>query len=334
MKSNISPFDKKGFWFKGNTHTHTNAFDGFSPSKEVIELYKNSGYNFLSITDHNIYKTYSEFNDENFLMLHGVELSYGVQIDDMELLEEMNQKVLNGNMSQEEMLDTISSFTPKDTNPKRVPHVIAIAKDQNMSSFSNIDSSNFSDIQVMIDLANKNNCISIIAHPCWSKLNFSDVENLKDYTAIETYNHVCEEYFAGGDSSAIWDQLLNANIPTNALACDDMHDLSISLGGYIMVKAENFDYKSIVNAIEKGDYYSSQGPIIHALNIENGVVSIECSKVKSIRFIPDIVFGRTYRDESASMESCSHKLNGLEKHIRIEITDENNKKAFTNPIYL
>lgn len=334
MKSNISPFKKEGNWYKGNTHTHTNVFDGFSPAEDVINLYKNEGYNFLAITDHNLFNVYPQYNDDNFIMLNGTELTYGVEIKDEGLLKQMNKKVANGEMSQSEMLSTIATFMPIDINKTRVPHVIAISRDPEMVDWTGIDSKNFSDIQVMLDLAKEHNCISIIAHPTWSKLTIKDLEPLKDYTAIEVYNHVCETYFAGGDASIIWDELLNANIPTNFIACDDTHDISISLGGYIMVKAENLDYHSIITAIEDGDYYSTCGPIIHDVTLVDGVVNISCSKANNVRFIPDIPFGRTYRDADSNIEHCSHKLEGSEKHIRIEVTDSDGRKAWTNPIYL
>src|SRR5690606_4788956 len=40
-------------WFKGNTHTHTNNSDGDSPPDVVARWYRNNGYDFLVLTDHN-----------------------------------------------------------------------------------------------------------------------------------------------------------------------------------------------------------------------------------------------------------------------------------------
>lgn len=40
-------------WFKGNLHTHTWWSDGDSPPETVIAWYKNNGYQFLALTDHN-----------------------------------------------------------------------------------------------------------------------------------------------------------------------------------------------------------------------------------------------------------------------------------------
>src|SRR5687768_13600159 len=39
-------------WFKGNTHTHTLNSDGDSPPDVVVRWYRENGYQFVVITDH------------------------------------------------------------------------------------------------------------------------------------------------------------------------------------------------------------------------------------------------------------------------------------------
>ena len=41
-------------WFKGNTHTHTLESDGDSTPEEVTRWYKEHGYHFLVLSDHNV----------------------------------------------------------------------------------------------------------------------------------------------------------------------------------------------------------------------------------------------------------------------------------------
>ncbi len=40
-------------WWKGNTHTHTWWSDGDSPPESVSAWYRERGYNFLVLSDHN-----------------------------------------------------------------------------------------------------------------------------------------------------------------------------------------------------------------------------------------------------------------------------------------
>ena len=41
-------------WYKGNTHTHTLQSDGDSTPDEVTRWYKERGYHFLVLSDHNV----------------------------------------------------------------------------------------------------------------------------------------------------------------------------------------------------------------------------------------------------------------------------------------
>ena len=75
-----NPFREKGFWFKGNLHTHTTNSDGALSPEQTIRLYKKNGYDFLSITDHEVVtgiKQLSEVFKDGFLLIPGAELAVG-----------------------------------------------------------------------------------------------------------------------------------------------------------------------------------------------------------------------------------------------------------------
>ena len=67
--------------FKGNLHAHTTFSDGRRPVDQVIARYRDLGYDFLAITDHEdrIFEDYW-FNipagDDRMLILPGVELNF------------------------------------------------------------------------------------------------------------------------------------------------------------------------------------------------------------------------------------------------------------------
>lgn len=67
--------------YKGNLHAHTTFSDGRRPIDEVIARYRDLGYDFLAITDHEdrIFDDYW-FNipagDDRMLVLPGIELNY------------------------------------------------------------------------------------------------------------------------------------------------------------------------------------------------------------------------------------------------------------------
>src|SRR5207247_7060750 len=66
---------------KGNLHAHTTFSDGRLPVEEVVTRYRDMGYDFLAITDHDElvqpdYWVSLPPSDEKMIILPGVELDY------------------------------------------------------------------------------------------------------------------------------------------------------------------------------------------------------------------------------------------------------------------
>src|SRR5688500_6068296 len=69
-----------GRWFKGNTHTHTLNSDGDSTPDDVVRWYREHGYQFLVLTDHNYLTSVDGLNalhgaDQKFLVVRGEEVT-------------------------------------------------------------------------------------------------------------------------------------------------------------------------------------------------------------------------------------------------------------------
>ena len=62
-------------WFKGNLHAHTELSDGALSPARVVEIYKKHNYDFLAVTDHDLYDACPELSDEDFLILPGGEFA-------------------------------------------------------------------------------------------------------------------------------------------------------------------------------------------------------------------------------------------------------------------
>src|SRR4051794_2870151 len=70
----------KGRWYKGNLHTHTLNSDGDSTPHEVATWYREHGYQFLVLTDHNYLTEITGLNaihaaKEKFLLVPGEEVT-------------------------------------------------------------------------------------------------------------------------------------------------------------------------------------------------------------------------------------------------------------------
>src|SRR5688572_32784773 len=67
-------------WFKGNLHTHTLNSDGDSTPDDVVRWYREHGYHFVTLTDHNYLTSVDGLNalhgaDEKFLVMAGEEVT-------------------------------------------------------------------------------------------------------------------------------------------------------------------------------------------------------------------------------------------------------------------
>src|SRR5450432_515060 len=79
--THVAAVSATSVWYRGNTHTHTNnSFDGESSPLAVASTYKELGYNFLFITDHNKLTSVDSVNAElavpgQFLVIRGEEVT-------------------------------------------------------------------------------------------------------------------------------------------------------------------------------------------------------------------------------------------------------------------
>ena len=67
-----------GTWLRGNLHSHTTASDGARSLNVVIQDYRDRGYGFLMVSDHDVYtakKTLSEIEAGDLILIPGNEIS-------------------------------------------------------------------------------------------------------------------------------------------------------------------------------------------------------------------------------------------------------------------
>lgn len=72
-----NPFAQPGRWFKGNLHTHSNQSDGIPSPQQIVDLYAEHSYDFLSITDHWKLTDTSGLDNQGLLLIPGSELNGG-----------------------------------------------------------------------------------------------------------------------------------------------------------------------------------------------------------------------------------------------------------------
>ena len=91
---------------------------------------------------------------------------------------------------------------------------------------------------------------------------------------------------------------------------------------------------SVVDAIKAGRFYSSNGPEIYDLRLEDGMLKVECSPVKFIKFITHPFNGRTlYNKDASPIGSGAFRIDGQEGYVRVECVDFEGNVAWSNPVF-
>lgn len=306
---NINPFPYKDKWYKGNLHCHSTESDGRLSPSEVAAIYKSRGWNFLAYTEHRLYTHHKEFDDENFIIIPGVELDV------------------------------------RNEDPLKIYHVVGVGRTDGAGKEAGYKHGEMiarptweglETAQGMIDDLNRKGNLSIFCHPIWSRLELDDFIGLDGFFAMELYNTGCALESHTGLCVDYWDSLLRRGRKVWGVAADDCHHvLQDQCGGWVMVNAPELTIQAITGALEKGHFYSSTGPEIYSLMVQDNKVYVECSPVKAVHFVAYEELGHSYwAPKGGTITSAKHRLNGREKYVRIECVDKEGNTAWSNPIFL
>jgi hypothetical protein len=78
----FNPYEglSKGQWMRGNLHCHSTRSDGSRPPQGVIDDYARRGYDFLMLSDHDVFSSpedYAQWDARGMLLINGNEVSAG-----------------------------------------------------------------------------------------------------------------------------------------------------------------------------------------------------------------------------------------------------------------
>lgn len=188
--------------------------------------------------------------------------------------------------------------------------------------------------QKNIDKIRKVGGIPILNHPRPDRIKRSYIlKGLKNINIMEIFNAKVSDktnkYFL-----VLWDHLLTKGKIMFGVATDDMHKLKNGEAkkGWIGVKANAKTKKEILNAIDRGKFYSSTGIEIKDYYIENNQLNVESVNGNRIIFVGEE--GKVLKDVQNS-KSGFYDITGSEKYIRVEVYNSNEKKAaFIQPYFV
>lgn len=282
-----------GIWLKGNLHAHSTRSDGALSPLEVLTSYAQAGYDFISLTDHDLYATYV---CPDLLCIPGVEVS-GF----------FNGKPIHVNLFQ---AGSVSLFEEG--------HRFAV-KDEEQT------------VQLL------NGCREryriFLNHPAWSLLSFEDIADIDCLDGIEIQNYSTETRNGVDGSVHLWECGLRTGRRWMGYDSDDNHNRGEdSFGSWIVVKARMRDNVSVMEALSRGHFYTTEGPEIHAFSVIDGVAHVTCSPSERI-----IIKGEQrnfVRRMGTDLTELVAPLVGESRFVRVECTDAEGRTAYSNPLWL
>ncbi|HOU10780.1 MAG TPA: CehA/McbA family metallohydrolase [Clostridiales bacterium] len=312
MKRFLLP--ETGRFFKANLHCHTTLSDGSMTPQQVKKEYAARGYSIVAFTDHERFFRHNNLTDGRFLALNGYEI-------------DISQK------------DVANSYFTK------CYHFNAYALDEGEREpvLPKPAYGDMAGVNTFIKTLNANGFIVCYNHPYWSLQTLDDYRGLKGIFACEIFNFGAYNLDGiDGNQTQVYDTLLRMGNRIGCVAADDNHNrspfghpLNDSFGGWVMVKAENLDYKTIMAALQNGDYYASSGPAIESLSIENDTVSISCSEAVRITCTTAGRHGQAANAVgSGRLTHAKFEIDPSDVYIRLEVVDAQGARANSRAYFL
>lgn len=306
---------ENGNFYKANLHCHSVLSDGKLTVGELKEKYMEKGYSVIAFSDHDKYHDHQDLTDENFLAINSYEIS----------IASTDRSV--GRYVKCYHLNLFDKYPSKDR-----------ASITEFPTYENID-----EVNAFIKSAADDGFLISYNHPEWSLQTFEDYSKLKGCFGVEIYNTGCfVDDGLDGMRMHVYDDMIRLGNKMYCIASDDNHNKypfdnakSDSFGGFVMIKAPELKYNSIMTALETGDFYASNGPLFKKIYVENNRIYIECSEVKKISLITPIRHGRSEHTLPGEfLTSADFELDvECEKYLRVEIIDEFGNKASSRAFF-
>lgn len=327
--------DESKKFYRGNMHCHSTLSDGYFTPEELKELYKSRGYSFLAITDHEHFNNNSYLDDEDFITLTSAEFAIK-EFPKESTLKNFNMKVCHLNFyakkQDNDYTFCYSSLADHFSKPERRAQINRPAEDQ-------IRRYGHEGISALIKEANEQGFFVCYNHPRWSLENYADYSGYEGLWGVEIYNHACNVDGLYEYDINVLDDMLRDGKRIFASSGDDNHNrggrLLESFGTSVYVNAESLSFDNIVNGLLRGEFYSSTGPLIYSLYVEDGRVHVKSSDAKKICYSTR---GRravaVCADEGDVLTSASFEIRESDEYFRIDVVDDKGQRANTQAYFV
>jgi hypothetical protein len=296
-------------WFKGNTHTHTTESDGDSSPEVVARWYREHGYQFLVLSDHNVLTSVDALQalhgkDSGFLLIKGEEVTDRFEGKPVHI---------NG-------LDVAEKVPP-----------------QNGSSLLDV-------LQRNVDAIRRVRGVPHINHPNFGwALSVEELQQVRNNRLLEIYNgHPHVNNLGGGDVPGMeqaWDAILTSGTLVYGIAVDDAHTFKDPGNpavagpgrGWVMVRSEALEARAILTALEEGQFYASTGVELADFVVSPRGMTVTVKKDAWAKYRIQFI-GSGSRLLQESLDSpAEYVFRGDEGYVRAKVIESNGRIAWCQP---
>ena len=303
-------------WFKGNLHTHSYWSDGDEFPEVIMSWYRQNGYHFVSLSDHNIlaegefwvdvppdsiyqaaFKRYLQTYGNDWVTYKEDSNGISVQLKTFKEYKPLFQTPGEFLILQAEEITDSFQDKPLHLNATNLATLIL---PQGGSSVVQVLQRNINAVIRQRDSLELPMIVHI-NHPNYGfAITLEDMIALQGEQFFELFNGHPQVYNLGDsihmDTESMWDQINIAYLQSGkpllyGLATDDSHNYhnlgsswSNSGRGWIQVRADTLSPQALISAMEKGDFYSSTGVTLKELRFQQDTLHVQVEPEDQVNY--------------------------------------------------
>ena len=300
----------QGTWWKGNLHAHTLNSDGDSTPDDVVRWYREHGYHFVTITDHNYLTSVDGLNS-----IHGAAGKFLV-VPGEEVTDRFGDKPIH-----------VNGFDPESlVKPPGGVSVVAT-------------------VQNMVDAIREARGVPSINHPNFGwAITGDELGQVERTRLFEVFNgHPLVNNLGGGGVPGLeetWDRMLSSGKLLYGIAVDDAHYFKRPEDkfaprpgtGWVHVRSAALEPRALLEALERGDFYASTGVEVQSLDVSPTSMRVVIKTIPTSKYRVQFI-GRQGRVLSEVTQStATYTFKGDEGYVRAKVLESNGDVAWIQPV--
>lgn len=309
-----NPYKNEGnLCLVGQLHCHTvgtaSGETQYCTPAELCQLYKNNGYDFMTITDYGFLETYG---------------GYSAHPDSLP-----SEFVW--------LFDSQECAVPSG-NGYAIKHICMY------NSKTGLTFDEYKSLQDVINTYQPQGMICSLAHPMWTNTYFSpaQIKSMVDtglrfceiYDGL-THTNNAEQYPAGSDTDFAWEAMLDKGLFVFGIAISDSHTASTVAelkNGCVKVFCNSLSRYEILKNLCLGNFYAStdSDSSLESVSVVDGLYSIDTG---------DASAATVFMKENGTVLStvtgatASYQITGAEQYVRAKVTLSSGAKIWTQPVF-